>query len=346
MRPGAVIGAVTPVDGEGTRASEMIVSAMRSSMRSLAEARGLDPAIAEAMVDEDIEIPGLIEAGKLLTLTTEEAVNLGYAIQVEDWDALLEELGISGNEVIDQEVNWAERIVRFFSHPIVAPFLLSIGFLGLLVEIRTPGLGIPGLVGVLALGLFFDSHFIVGLAGLEGVLLFLLGAVLLLVEAFFIPGMGVLGLAGALAVVAGVYMSMLGGLPTMGDFTRSGLVLSFSLVMAIAGGGYIMKRTPSNQRLKTLGIFLGESTSKESGFVSADLRTELVGMEGVAITDLRPSGTGLFGEERLDVVSDSEWIEHGTPIRIISSEGYRHLVRPIGSAPDRGGEATPADHAG
>jgi membrane-bound serine protease (ClpP class) len=327
MRPGAVMGAVTPVDGTGERAPEKVVSAMRSSMRALAEARGLDPAVAEAMVDEEIEIPGLTEAGKLLTLTTEEAVQLGYASQVEDWDALMVAIGSQGGEVVDQEVNWAERLVRFFTNPIVAPFLLSIGFLGLLVEIRTPGVGAAGLVGVLALGLFFGSHFIVGLAGLEGILIFLLGAVLLAVEAFFIPGMGVLGLIGALAVVAGVYMSMLGGIPTMGDFTRSGTVLTISLLMAIAGGILILRRMPSNRKLTTLGIFLGESTSKEGGFVSADRREDLVGKEGVAMTDLRPAGTGLFGEERLDVVSDSEWIEHGTPIRIIASEGYRHVVR-------------------
>jgi membrane-bound serine protease (ClpP class) len=329
MRPGSVLCAVTPVVGAGVTASVKVVSAMRSSMRSLAEARGLDPAVAEAMVDEDIEVPGLVEAGKLLTLTTEEAVRLGYASQVEDWDALMVAIGSSGNAVVLQEVNWAERVVRFLSHPVVAPFLLSIGFLGLLVEIRTPGIGVAGLVGAVALGLFFGAHFLVGLAGLEGVLIFLLGAVLLGVEAFFIPGMCVLGLVGALAVVAGVYMSMLGGIPTMGDFTRSGTVLTASLVMAIAGGAYVLRRMPANRRLTTLGIFLGESTSKAGGFISADRRADLVGKEGVAMTDLRPAGTGLFGEERVDVVSESEWIEHGTPIRIVASEGYRHVVRSV-----------------
>ena len=131
MRSGSVIGAVTPVDGAGTKASEKIVSAMRSEMRALAEARGLDPAVAEAMVDEDIEIDGVVESGKLLTLTTEEAVDLGYAAEIEDFDALIAELGQGGAQAQTMTVNWAERIVRFFSHPVVAPFLLSLGFLGL-----------------------------------------------------------------------------------------------------------------------------------------------------------------------------------------------------------------------
>ena len=123
MRPGAVMGAVTPVDGSGTKASEKIVSAMRSEMRALAEARDLDPEIAEAMVDESLAIPNVIEEGKLLTLTVEEAVDLNYAVEVEDMMALLQELGLEEAEVVMAEINWAENLVRFFSNPIVAPFL-------------------------------------------------------------------------------------------------------------------------------------------------------------------------------------------------------------------------------
>ncbi|MEX0979487.1 MAG: nodulation protein NfeD, partial [Gemmatimonadota bacterium] len=172
MRPGSVIGAAAPVGGDGSMAPEKIVSAMRSAMRSLAEARGLDPQVAEAMVDQDIEIPGVIEEGKLLTLTTEEAVALGYAQEITDWVALMTELGTTGLPLNDMGVNWAERLVRFFSNPIVAPFLLSLGFLGLLVEIKTPGFGIAGAAGILSLSLFFGSHLIIGLAGMEALLIF------------------------------------------------------------------------------------------------------------------------------------------------------------------------------
>ena len=91
MRPGSVIGAATPVDGSGKKAPEKIVSAMRSEMRALAEAQGLDPTVAAAMVDEDVEIEGVVESGKLLTLTTSEAVALDYAVEIEDLDALLYE---------------------------------------------------------------------------------------------------------------------------------------------------------------------------------------------------------------------------------------------------------------
>lgn len=333
MRPGSVIGAATPVGGTGETAPEKIVSAMRSSMRALAEARGLDPDIAEAMVDESVAIPGVTEEGRLLTLTTEDAVRLGYATSVDDWAELMQALGTAGNELVHMEVNWAERVVRFLSHPIVAPFLLSLGFLGLLVEIKTPGLGLAGGIGVLSLALFFGSHMIIGLAGLEGVLLFGLGVVLVLVELFFLPGMGIFGVAGGLAMLGGVYMSLLGNLPTTHDFARAGGVVSMSLALVIVSSWLVVRRLPGSRRLASLGIFLGESTARETGYTSAVRRADLVGREGVALTDLRPAGTGLFGDERVDVVSEQDWIEAGSPVRIVASEGYRHVVRLVREAP-------------
>lgn len=327
MRPGSVMGAATPVVGSGEEAPEKIVSAMRSSMRSLAEARGLDPAIAEAMVDVSVEVPGLVEAGQLLTLTTEDAVRVEYASQVEQWDDLMSVLGTGDRPLVDMEVNWAERVVRFLSHPVVAPFLLSLGFLGLLVEIKTPGLGIAGGAGILALALFFGSHLIIGLAGMEGLILFAAGVTLILVEVFLIPGMGVFGALGGIGILAGIYLSLLGGLPTTADYTRAGTVLSSSLALVLVSSWFLVKRLPTSRRLTRLGIFLGEATDRETGYTSAERREELVGWRGKAITDLRPSGTGLFGDERVDVVSEQEWIEAGSPIEIVASEGYRHVVR-------------------
>ncbi len=336
MRPGSRIGGATPVDGTGETAPEKIVSVMRSTMRSLAEARGLDPAVAEAMVDPEIEIEGVVAAGRLLTLTYSEAVELGYATEVADWDALMEALGTTGREVVDQTANWAERTVRFLTHPVVAPFLLSLGFLGLLVEIKSPGIGLAGGAGVLALALFFGSHLIIGLAGLEGLIVFGVGVVLVLVEALVLPGLGVFGILGALAILAGIYMSLIGDIPTVNDYSRAAMTLAMTLTLVMASSWFLIRRMPANRRLTRLGIFLGEDTHRETGYTSSVRRDELRGKRGVAVTDLRPAGTGLFGDERLDVVSEQAWIESGTPIEIVASEGYRHVVR---VAPDR--EITP-----
>lgn len=332
MRPGSVIGAATPVTGDGARAPEKIVSAMRASMSALAEARGLDPAVAEAMVDESIEVEGVSPAGQLLTLTAEEAVDVGYAQEVDDWAALTAALGLESGPIVDQEVNWAENIVRFLSNPLVSPFLLSLGFLGLLVEVRTPAFGLAGVAGILSLALFFGSHLIVGLAGMEGLLIFGAGMALVLIEVFAIPGMGFFGVVGGLGMLAGIYMSMLGGLPTSIDFTRAGGVLTSSIVLVLVASWFLLRRLPASRRLMNLGIFLGQETGAEIGYTSAARRAELVGAMGVAITDLRPAGTGQFGDERVDVVSESEWIEHGSPIKIVSSEGYRHVVRLVTQA--------------
>ncbi len=329
MRPGSVIGAATPVDGSGQKAPEKIVSAMRSEMRALAEAAGLDPEVAAAMVDEDIEIDGVVEAGKLLTLTTEEAVAIGYALEVDDLAALMEELGHAGASVVTVEANWAERVVRFFSNPVVAPFLLTLGFLGLITEIKTPSFGLAGVAGVLALSLFFGSHMIVGLAGLEDVIVFGIGIVLIGVEVLLIPGFGLFGLLGGIGVVAGLYLSMLGGLPTSPDFTRAGLVLSTTIVLIVVSAWVVIRTIPGSSRLARSGIFLLDRTDRAIGYESAESRSDLIGIVGQAITDLRPSGTALFGDERLDVVSESEWITEGTAVKVVRAEGYRHVVRAV-----------------
>lgn len=340
MRPGAVIGAATPVTGEGETAPEKIVSAMRAEMRALAETRELDPRVAEAMVDPQIEIEGVIPAGQLLTLTTAEAVRVGYAREVADWDALMAELGLAEVAVHTAEVNWAERVVRFLTHPAVAPMLLSLGFLGLIIEVKTAGLGIAGLIGASALTAFFGSHLLLGLAGLEEIILLSVGVILLAVEMFVIPGFGIAGIIGALAILAAFYLSMVSHMATGADYAQAFGVLSLSLIVVIIAGWALLRHLGSSRAAGSSGLMLGDATSRETGYLSAAVRGELVGTVGVALTDLRPSGAGRFGVERVDVVSDANWIEAGTPIRIVRSDGYRHVVEPAepgSAAGDTGG---------
>jgi membrane-bound serine protease (ClpP class) len=339
MRPGSVIGAATPVDGAGTKASEKIVSAMRSQMRALAENAGLDPEVAAAMVDEDVQIDGIIEEGKLLTLTTTEAVAVGYAEEVVDFEAFLAELGHEGATVVTVQANWAERVVRFFSNPVVAPFLLTLGFLGLVTEVKTPTFGMAGAAGVLSLSLFFGSHMIIGLAGLEDLLIFGAGLALVGVEVLLIPGFGLFGLLGGVGILAGLYLSLLGGLPVSEDFTQAGLVLSTTILL-IAVSAWVMIRTlPNSSRWAKSGIFLFDRTDRDIGYESAESRSDLIDVVGKAITDLRPSGTALFGDERIDVVSESEWITEGTQVKVVSAEGYRHVVRALPALEDSVEEA-------
>lgn len=326
MRDGATMGAATPVTGAGEKAPEKIVSAMRSEMRTLAEERGLDPRIAEAMVDEEIAIEGVVEAGKLLTLTTEEAVRVGYAHQAGDLNGVLSTVGLGTGVVQTMEVNWAENVVRFLTHPAVAPLLLSLGFLGLVIELKTPALGLAGTIGVASLGLFFGSRYIVGLAGMEELLLIAVGLVLIGVEIFVIPGFGVAGVIGALAVGAGIMLSLVGIAATPAEWSQAAGVLSLSLLVGIVIAWALLRKLPRTGRFTKAGIMLGGSTDRATGYLSQPSRDDLIGATGIALTDLRPSGAARFGEERVDVVSDSSWISAGTPVRIVRSEGYRHVV--------------------
>jgi membrane-bound serine protease (ClpP class) len=326
MRPGAVVGAATPVDGQGVKASEKMVSAMRAEFRSVAEQRGLDPKLAEAMVDEKVGIPGVVSKGQLLTLSTGEAVRLGFAKgEVGDERELLKAIGFPDAHVITAQPNWAEGVVRFLTNPLVAPLLLSLGILGLVFEIKTGAFGLGGIISLASLGLFFGSSLILGLAGWEEILLLGLGLLALAVEVFIIPGFGITGVLGILAIVGSMVLAMIGAAPTSGDVAQALAVLGASLFITAAVTYAWIRHLPNSGRFR--GLLLQGAVHRSEGFVSAPSRKDLLGLDGVAVTDLRPSGTARVGEERLDVVTEGSFIPAGTPVRIVQSDGYRHVVR-------------------
>lgn len=331
MREGAVLGAATPVDGQGTKAPEKYVSAMRAEFRALAEARGLDPRIAEAMVDENLGVPGLVDAGKLVTLSTSEALKVGYAKgQVESEEQLLASIGAPGARVEAIDINWAENVVRFLTSPIVSPLLLSLGILALLAEIKAGAHGLGLLIGLSSLGLFFGSSLIIGLAGMEEIILLALGFVAIAVEVFLLPGFGVAGILGAVLIGASVVLAMLGTFPTSGDVVQALAVLGASVFITLAIAFAWFRHLPNSRRFK--GLIHQESSLSAEGYVSALPRGELVGKQGVAITDLRPAGVATVDGERIDVVTEGEYIHASSPIEVMRAEGYRHVVRLIPKA--------------
>ena len=328
MREGAVLGAATPVDGEGTKAPEKYVSAMRAEFRALAEVRGLDPHIAEAMVDESVGVPGLAEPGRLVTLSTNEALRVGYAKgQVGTEDELLAAVGLSGARVQAVDINWAEMVVRFLTSPIVSPLLLSLGILALLAEVKAGAHGIGLLVGLASLGLFFGSSLILGLAGMEEVILLGLGFVAVAVEVFLLPGFGVAGILGALLIGAAVVLAMLGNFPTGGDVVQALAVLGASVFITLAVAFAWFRHLPNSRRFR--GLIHQESSLSAEGYVSALPRGDLVGKQGVALTDLRPAGVATVDGERIDVVTEGEYVHATSPIEILRAEGYRHVVRAV-----------------
>ncbi|GAH98560.1 unnamed protein product [marine sediment metagenome] len=176
----ASIGAAEPKP-----ADEKNISALRAEFTSTALSRGRSEDIAAAMVDKDVEIKGIIEKDKILTLNAEQAIKLnfvdGNASSIEE---VLNFLNLKDAKIVYIYPNWAENISRFVTNPVVSPLLLSIGFLGLIIEFWTLGWGIAGSIGIISLSLFFGGHIIVGLAGFETIILFVIGLLLLLVEIF------------------------------------------------------------------------------------------------------------------------------------------------------------------
>jgi membrane-bound serine protease (ClpP class) len=330
MADGSTIGAATPVQAgaEGTQpVSEKTVSYMRKEFRATAESRGRPPLIAEAMVDPDVAIPGVVEKGKLLTLTTTEALKHKVAdFRADELPAVLDRLGLGPAEVRRVSENWAEHIVRFLTHPILSSLLMTIGMLGIIVELRTPGFGFPGGLGITSLALFFWGHWLVRLAGWEEVLLVAVGLVLLALEIFVIPGFGLVGALGMAALGSGLTLSLIGAGATWDLVLGAVGRVALSALLAIAAFVVILRflpHLPFGQRL-VLDTALDALAGAASA--GADDRRWL-GKRGTAASPLRPAGFATIEGERIDVVSRGDYIEAGEPIEVVRIEGNRIVVR-------------------
>jgi len=332
MANGGTIGAATPVQmgqpgAPAQPVEEKTVSYVRKEFRATAEARKRPPLIAEAMVDVDVEIPGLIEKGKLLTLTTEEALKHKIAdLRGENLESVLEQLGLAGAQVRRVSPNWAEGLVRFLTNPIVSSLLMTVGMLGIFLEIRTPGFGLPGGLGIASLALFFWGHWLVQLAGWEEMLLVASGFVLLILEIFVVPGFGLAGVLGIGALLAGLSLSLIGGGATW-EFAAiaMGRVL-ISVLLALAASLVLLRFLPrlpfGRQLILETGLAAGE------GYASApESDNRWLGKSGTALSPLRPAGIAVIDGERVDVVSDGEFIDAGISVSVTRVDGNRIVVR-------------------
>jgi membrane-bound serine protease (ClpP class) len=346
MAPGAVIGAATPVTGAGTVADEKTISAVRSIFRATAEQRGRDPAIAEAMVDPAVAIEGLVDQGNLLTLTTGEALQAGYIDGVAaNRQELLERAGLAAAAVQESDLSLAERLVRFLTNPAIAALLIAAGLLLIIVDMLSEGFGLPGMAGIALLALFFWGHMLVGLAGWEGIALVVIGLVLLALEVFVVPGFGVTGVLGIIALLGGLFLSLIGGeIVTTADVVRAGYTVLGAALLLIVGMALMVRLLPRMGRAQGL-ILLSRVGAPTEGpprrrrpwlegprleaqtRPSETERASLRGAVGIAISDLRPGGIAQIAGERVDVVTRGDYIAAGEQIEVVADEGYRRVVR-------------------
>jgi membrane-bound serine protease (ClpP class) len=343
MADGGTIGAATPVQIglPGTPAQpveEKTVSYMRKEFRATAESRNRPPLIAEAMVDANVEVPGLSEKGKLLTLTTKEALDSHVAdVQANSLDAVLLWLNLPNAEVRHLSETWAESLVRFLTHPVVSSLLMTLGIMGIIVEIRVPGFGFPGVMGLVSLGLFFWGHTLVRLAGLEEFLLVCLGLILVAMEIFFIPGFGIAGILGIVALLGGLGLSLIGSGATWDSWLSAMGQVSLSILVAILVALFLLRyfqRLPFGKRL-----LLKTSLLAKEGYASSPEEDQRwLGKRGTAATDLHPSGIAHLNGHRVDVVSDGDFINAGQAVEVVRVDGNRIVVRLL-TKPDEGGHS-------
>ncbi len=337
MTRGATIGAATAVDLEGKKASEKVISFMREEMAATAEARNRPRKIAEAMVDEELQVPYIImegdtvflddvegsREGKLITLTTDKAVHLGIADgSYDSLTELLLGLDLADAEVIVFKPNWSERLVRFLTDPIVSSLLMTIGFLGLIFEVKSPGFGVGGIIGTIALALFFGSSFIAQLATFTEVLIFLGGLTLLIVEVVAIPGFGLAGIGGVGLMLWGMYKMLLGEFPTPDQMERAFVGLNIGILGAIIGGILLLRVFVTSKFFRKHVPMTSEDYSVAVGLES------LVGRIGVTLTACMPSGKADVGGRQVNITTQGEYLDKGASVEIISVAGNTALVCP------------------
>jgi len=353
MTERSVIGAATPILSSpmgGTAempesVEEKMTSALAATIEATAAAHGHSPELVRAMVDRDVEIPDpdqpgefISQAGKLLTLTASRADELGFSAgTVKNLDDLLRRNDLDRARRIFLELSPAEKVARALTSSTVTVILLLAGLGGIYLEFKTPGFGLPGILGICCLGLFFFGQYVGGLAGYEEIALFLAGALLLFLELFVTPGFGVAGVAGIILTILALILAMARGPLFDPDFTINpdypralatlGQALVGLAVLALAGGRLLHnRRSPLARRLIL--------KNDERTYLSSDRKVGPgPGQRGVAVTVLRPAGKAEFAGRVIDVVSRAEFIPAGTELKIIRTEGTRVVVQAVKSKP-------------
>ena len=345
MTTGSVIGAAAPVmaaPGQGPQLipesyEEKITSAIRAMVRSNAEMNGHRPEVFDAMVDRNqgLKIGGkeIIPAGKLLTLTTNEAEQkiggktLLSSGTVTDLKALATQIAGPNVQIITLEATGFEKVARFIT--MISPFLLTAGMALGYLEFKTPGFGLFGISAALCFLVYFLGHYVAGLSGYEPVLIFFAGVSLLVVEIYLFPGLLIPSITGILLILFAFAFSKIDFYPGQSAFPQWNQFQTplVQTTYSILGGFILMallaKFIPSHwitQKLEEATVG-GASVPVKSGLQ--------VGSEGVSTTVLRPSGTAEFAGEFRDVVTTGVLIEAGCQIRVLSVDAFRVVVEPI-----------------
>jgi len=314
MKEGSSIGAAETRPNE-----EKYISALRNEFKATAEVRSRNAKIAEAMVDVDVAIEGLIEEGKLLTLTAGEANNNNISdVLVNSDEEFYSYLGVSKETVNIIEPQTIDRFVQIVTNPYISTFLLIIGFSALIFELLVPGFGVGGTVGLISLGLFFSGYVINGVANWGIIVLFLVGLLLIILEAFVVPGFGITGIGGMISIFVSLYF--LFPTPEIAINIMATTLIATVILTFIIGKYFGSTKAWSR-------ISLGTSQTSDIGYVASNDKKEIINKTGLTKTPLRPAGIAEIDNNRVDVVSEGGFIDKGEKIIVIDVKGSKVLVK-------------------
>lgn len=370
MAPEAEFGDCEPIlpssEGGYKTAGEKIQTVLRTKFRKFAEKNGYPVILAEAMVTSEIEVYKIetedspepiyvstrtltempederqkitkktliIEKGKLLTMHTREAVEYGFASKIVDDIRELPDLyGLNNDQMIPLDTNWSEELARFLEK--ISPFLLTIGIIAIYLELKAPGFGIPGIIGILCLGAMFLSKHMAGLAEAPEIIIFFVGVALIAAEIFLIPGFGITGIAGAVCVFIGLILSFQEFTIPRTPFDTE--ILHHNLLVII--GSFLassfviillMKYMPGLPLFNRLILATAETQRYGFETITSSSHIGIIGKRGIAVTPLHPAGHVELGETVLDVVTQGDFINIGQEVEIIEVDGNHIVVKAV-----------------
>lgn len=298
--------------------TEKVLSMWRSFLRDAAQQRGRNTHIVEAMADSDIYIDGISEKGKLVNLTSSEALKYGIADFVsDDYAEFLSHFDISYSNIVKIDESLELKFAKMLASPQMNTILLTIAFVGLVIEIFTPGFGIGGAISIISFGLFFAGNIMVGNSQWTSLIIFIVGLILLIIEAIA-PGFGLPGISGIILIIVGTILAM-------GSLQSALMSLSISIIITAIITIILIKQ---GHRSKILDkVILSTDQKDEDGYLSSSIRTDLLGKEGISVSELRPSGIIKINEDRLDALSNGGFIPKNTKIKVVKVEGSKIIVR-------------------
>jgi len=343
MRTGSSFGAATVVNQTGEKMPDKYQSYMRATMRATAESHGKDtiitaqdtvykwkrdPLIAEAMVDERVYIPNVIDSGKILTFTPAEAVKNSYCEGIcENVNEVLKLNNLENTRIVEYHPTTLEKFIGFLVNPIVSGILIMLILGGIYFEMQAPGIGFALGVAVVGALLYFAPLYLEGLAANWEILMFIIGLILIALEIFVVPGFGITGISGITLAFSGLVLSLLKNVNfTFEGVNSSDLLTALSTVMvgSITGIGlaiYLSQKLFTAETGRFSHLSLKEVMSLEGGFLGVDPELNLLkGSKGIAITTLRPSGKISIDGKNYDAIANSGMIDKGTLIIVVRVE--------------------------